>query len=82
MTKYQEILGLKSLGFGQQSIADSCNVSKKTVNRVWERAKELAIFWPLDKSDTDAILAEKFFLSAKQVKSNKRMSDYGDGTLF
>ena len=70
MTKYREILRLKSLGLSQQSIADSCNVSKKTVNRVWKRAKELDISWPLDKSDTDAVLAEKFFPSAKQVRSS------------
>ena len=76
MTKYREILRLKSLGLSQQSIADSCNVSKKTVNRVLKRAKELDISWPLDKSDTDAVLAEKFFPSAKQVRSSKRMPDY------
>ena len=76
MTKYREILRLKSLGLSQQSIADSCNVSKKTVNRVLKRAKELNISWPLDKSDTDAVLAEMFFPSAKQVRSNKRMPDY------
>lgn len=34
MTKCREILRLKSLGLSQQSIADSCNVSKITVNRV------------------------------------------------
>ena len=56
MTKYREILRLKSLGLSQQSIADSCNVSKKTVNRVLKRAKEFGITWPLDKSDTDAVL--------------------------
>ena len=71
MTKYREILRLKSLGLSQQSIADSCNVSKKTVNRVWKRAKELDISWPLDKSDTDAVLAEKFFPAAKQVRSSR-----------
>ena len=76
MTKYREILRLKSLGLSQQSIADSCNVSKKTVNRVLKRAKELNISWPLDKNDTDAVLAEMFFPSAKQVRSNKRMPDY------
>ena len=75
MTKYREILRLKSLGLSQQSIADSCNVSKKTVNRVLKRAKELNISWPLDKSDTDAVLAEMFFPSTKQVRSNKRMPD-------
>ena len=40
MTKYREILRLSSLGLSQQSIADSCNVFKKTVNRVLRRAKE------------------------------------------
>ena len=73
MTKYREILRLSGLGLSQQNIADSCNVSKKTVNRVLKQAKELDISWPLDESDTDAVLAEKFFPSANQVTSNKRM---------
>ena len=76
MTKYREILRLSSLGLSQQNIADSCNVSKKTINRVLKRAKELDISWPLDENDTDAVLAEKFFPSANQVTSNKRMPDY------
>lgn len=37
---------------------------------------ESDISWPLDESDTDAVLAEKFFPSANQVTSNKRMPDY------
>lgn len=76
MTKYREILRLSSLNLSQQNIADSCNVSKKTVNRVLKRAKELGISWPIDANETDAVLAEKFFPSAKQVKTNKRMPDY------
>ena len=76
MTKYREILRLKSLNLSQQNIADSCNVSKKTVNRVLKRAAELGISWSLEESDTDAVLAEKFFPSAKQVTSHKRMPDY------
>ena len=47
MTKYREIFRLKSLNLSQQNIADSCNVSKKTVNRVLKRAAELGISWPL-----------------------------------
>ena len=50
MTKYREILRLKSLNLSQQNIADSCNVSKKTVNRVLKRAAELGISWPLDEN--------------------------------
>ena len=61
MTKYREILRLASLGLSQQSIADSSGVSKKTVNRVLKRAKELDISWPLEPNETDAILADKFF---------------------
>ena len=76
MTKYREILRLSGLGLSQQNIADSCNVSKKTVNRVLKRARELDISWPLDENDTYAVLAEKFFPSANQVASNKRMPDY------
>ena len=65
MTKYREILRLKSLNLSQQNIAHSCNVSKKTVNRVLKRAEELGISWPIDENDTDAVLAEKLFPSAK-----------------
>ena len=61
MTKYREILRLSSLGLSQQNIADSCNVSKKTVNRVLRRAKELDISWTLDESDTDAGTCRKVF---------------------
>ncbi len=74
MTKYREILRLKSLNLSQQNIAHSCNVSKKTVNRVLKRAEELGIAWPLDENDTDAVLAEKFFPSAKQNTSVKSYS--------
>lgn len=77
MTKYREILRLSNLGLSQQSIADSCGVSKKTVNRVLKKAKELNISWPLDANDTDAVLAEKLFPSAdKPTASNKRMPDF------
>lgn len=43
MTTYREILILSGLGLSQQNIADSCNVSKKTVNRVLKRVRELDI---------------------------------------
>lgn len=76
MTKYREILRLSGLGLSQQSIADSCGVSKKTVNRVLKRAKELSISWPLDANDTDAVLADKFFPSAPQTVFSKRMPDF------
>ena len=77
MIKYREILRLASLGLSQQSIADSSGVSKKTVNRVLKRAKELNISWPLDANETDAVLADRLFPSApKQVPSNKRMPDF------
>ncbi len=76
MTKYREILRLNDLGLAQQPIADSCGVSKKTVNRVLKRAKELGLSWPLDANQTDAVLAELLFPPSKPKVSNKRMPDY------
>ncbi len=77
MTKYREIIRLSSLCLSQQSIADSCGVSKKTVNRVLSRARELGIHWPLGSNETDAVLAEKLFPSApNRVSSTKRMPDF------
>ena len=76
MTKYREILRLHSLGLSQRSIAESCNVSKKTVNRTLKRADELHISWPLDENETNATLAERFFPSVKPIVSEKRMPDY------
>ena len=43
MTKYREILRLSNFGLIQQSIADSCGVPKKTVNRVLRKAKEIML---------------------------------------
>ena len=70
MTKYREILRLSNLGLSQQNIADSCSGSKKTVNRVLKKAKELNISWPLDANDTDEVLAERLFPSASKSKFN------------
>ena len=38
MTKYREILRLKSLGFSERNIAHSCGVSRNTVAKVVKRA--------------------------------------------
>ncbi|WP_054875556.1 hypothetical protein, partial [Oxobacter pfennigii] len=76
MTKYREILRLHSLRFSQQNIAYSCNVSKKTVNRIVKRARELNISWPLDDSQTDVLLAELLFNKGNKDTPQKRMPDF------
>lgn len=77
MTKYREILRLASLGLSQQNIANSSGVSKKTVNRVLKRARELNITWPLEANETDAVLADRLFPSApRQTLSNKKLPDF------
>ena len=38
MSKHREILWLASLSLSQQSIADDCNVSKKTMSRILKHA--------------------------------------------
>ena len=56
MTKYREILRLKSLGFSERNIAHSCGVSRNTVAKVVKRAAEINLSWPLDHDMTVNIL--------------------------
>ena len=75
MTKYREILRLKSLGFSDRNIARSCSVSRNTVRRVIDRADELSISWPLDFGMTDGALEELLFPSEKSA-TDRRLPDY------
>ena len=42
MTKYREILRLKSLGFSERNIAQSCGVSRNTVAKVLKMQRKLS----------------------------------------
>ena len=75
MTKYREILSLRSLGFSERNIANSCNVSRNTVAKVTVRADELRICWPLDFGMTDSAL-EAIMFPKEKSSTNKRMPDY------
>ena len=44
MTKYREILRLKSLGFSERNIAQSCGVSRNTVAKVLKKGSENQAF--------------------------------------
>ena len=65
MTKYREILRLLSLELSQRDIATSLGVSRNTVTKVRDRAKELSLSWPLDNPLTDAIMDRISFDSYK-----------------
>ena len=75
MTKYREILRLKSMGLSERSIAQSCNVSRKTVTKVTKRAEEIHLSWPLDFDMTDYVLEEMMFPKEKST-TNKKMPDF------
>ncbi len=75
MTKYREILRLKSLGFSERSIAHSCGVSRNTVAKVGKKAAEIKLSWPLNHDMTDSTLEEMLFPKTKSA-TNKRMPDY------
>lgn len=75
MTKYREILRLKSLGFSERSIAQSAGVSRNTVSKVLKRADELNLKWPLDFGITDNALEEIMFPKEKTA-THKRMPDF------
>ena len=55
MTKYREILRLKSLRFSERNIARICGASRNTVKKVLDRAAEVGIAWPLNNDLTDII---------------------------
>lgn len=78
MTNYREILRLSALGLSQQSIAQSCNASKRTVNTVLKAARRENISWPLDNDQTNAALAAVLFPSSdtQETVTNKRMPDF------
>ena len=75
MTKYREILRLKSLGFSERNIAHSCGVSRNTVAKVVKRAAEIKLSWPLEHDMTDSALEEMLFPKVKSA-TNRRMPDY------
>lgn len=75
MTKYREIIRLKSLNFSERNIALSCSVSRNTVSKILKRADELKISWPLGEPMTDESLEDLMFPKDKSVM-NKRMPDY------
>ena len=75
MTKYREILRLKSLGFSDRNIARSCSVSRNTVRRVIDRADELSISWPLDFGMTDGALFTLGSGTVNKIRTSVRLSD-------
>jgi transposase len=75
MTKYREILRLKSLGFSERNIALSCACSRNTVSNVIKKAAELRISWPFNDNQTDADLREMLFPKT-QSENLKRKPDY------
>jgi AraC-like DNA-binding protein len=75
MTKYREILRLKSLGISEREIATSCGVSRNNVARVCKRATELNIQWPLEPCVTDKDLQKQLFPKEETAGSGKRLLD-------
>ena len=70
MTKYREILRLKSLGFSERNIAQSCGVSRNTVAKVLKKAAEINLSWPLDFDMTDSALEELMFPKDNRQRIN------------
>ena len=75
MTKYREILRLKSLDFSERNIAISCIVSRNTVSKVVRKANEYGLTWPLPDDLTDKAIGRMLF-PKEQSATNKRMPDY------
>jgi len=74
MTKYREILRLRSQGISIRNIASSCQHAKNTVRTVLDRAEERNVSWPFEKDFSDIELQEILF-PEKNITSNRRMPD-------
>ena len=71
MTKYREILRLKSMGFSQRSIATSCQCSRNTVSNVLSRASQKGLTWPLPEDFAEGDLQHLLFPEKVQTSSRK-----------
>jgi transposase len=74
MTKFCEILRLRSQGISYQSIADSLEHSRNTVRKVIEMAGEVGIEWPLPDGTTDRAIEEMLF-GKRAYQSKRKMPD-------
>lgn len=72
MTKYREILRLKSLGFSERNITQSCGLSRNTVSRFLKKVSKINLSWPLDFAMTDSALEELMFPKDKSA-TNKTL---------
>ena len=84
MTKYREILRLKSLGFSERNIAHSCGVSRNTVAKVVKKAAEIKLSWPLDHDMTDSTLEEmqnKGESDMSKIYSPEELNSFSKETL-
>ena len=72
MTKYREILRLKSLGFSERNIVLSCTVSRNNVSKVVKKAAELNLSWPFSENLTDEAIRGMLFPMEKSA-TNKRL---------
>jgi transposase len=75
MTKYREILRLKSLDFSERNIAQSVPCSRNTVTKVLKKADEIGISYQLSEEQTDSVL-EKILFSKENAGEHKRKPDY------
>ena len=82
MTKYREILRLKSLGFSERNIAQSCGVSRNTVAKVLKKAAEINLSWPLDFDMTDSALEELMFPKDKSATNNLNFLKFSHSNSF
>ena len=60
MLNYREIIRLKSLGYSNLRVGNSCGSSRNTIAEVWKLAQDKELTWPipnnLSNKDLSAIL--------------------------
>ena len=75
MTKYREILRLKSQGMSNRGIATCCQCSRNTVADVLKKSSEMSVEWPIPENLSDQDLQQIFFPEKSSSPSSRQMPD-------
>lgn len=76
MVDYREIIRLKSLNYGQRTIASSVHSSRNTIREVLELAEKNNIKWPLEDNITNEVLESILYPERVASRTERQIPDY------
>jgi transposase len=75
MLNYREIIRLKSLGYSNLRVGNSCGSSRNTIAEVWKLAQTKGLSWPVQKEFTNEELAATLY-PGRLTAQGRKIPDY------